>query len=241
MSNEDDPTNVPAGSLDLQFPSFPQWEIVEGAGFERPEVAALCSIWAVSGTQRELAGTGWLVAPAVVLTAAHVVCDARERGATALALTFVRGPERSVSVDACQLAGTVEEKDILDAAALPLTEALDLTPLAIQPGPATLGTAVIAGFPRHSSVAPGTLVRHRGAFQRPPERPELVLHQVETRKGHSGAPMVDVSTGTPRAISIHVGGFDRNPLSGEAKYAKHNLALVFEGPLLAWLLAQLEA
>jgi V8-like Glu-specific endopeptidase len=94
--------------------------------------------------------------------------------------------------------------------------------------------------PGYPLLAGGSLVTHEATAVLPGDS-GLLLHQADTKEGHSGAPVL--LSGVPAAqravIALHIHGFKANPF--EAQFPAHNVALVINEEMNTFIRAHVDA
>ena len=217
------------------FPGLdPRWHRVEDAKLTISPWASLCAVRVTEGGVVRLAGTGWLAGPATVITAAHVVAGGtRGNGDRSFEVKFP-GPGPAIPAHDAHVheryRGDVTAPfDPFDVAALRIAPpGLDRLP--IVDGAPTEASVEVAGYPQ---LEQGVLVTHQGRAFRPDDR--LVLHNVDTKEGHSGAPVL--LAGPARrdrvVIALHIHGFAANPFKHD--FPDQNVALAIEHEIAAFI------
>ena len=167
-------------------PGGPRWTPVPASALHVKPYLQICDILAVSGGQPINRGTGWLCAPGVIATAAHVVygadsCRVRWSSSQQVHQTdfFAIHPSylpglRASHVDLAKITGVPSPHDPLE----PLLEA----------GP----TVSAVGFQN------GVLVEHAGNAK---VVPPYLGHRADTDVGHSGCPLLFGE----KVLALHVG------------------------------------
>lgn len=182
-------------------------------------------------------GTGWLVSPCTLVTAAHVVDAWRgAAGRHEIVVEFRRlGREfrpMEIRLHDAFVAGAGEYYDPLDVAAIRI-EDTGLDPLPISSPQAGSARVELAGFPRFDRWADSYVTQH-GTMIRPDEDENILLYPIDSKGGHSGAPIVvDAGTSSAVAIGIHVWPFEGNPYSD--RYPRHNVGLALNRPMVEFL------
>jgi uncharacterized membrane protein required for colicin V production len=152
-----------------------------------PEVrAASSSVVRVLGTACGLgvSGSGWVAAPGIVVTNAHVVAGEDD---TAVAFS-----------DGARLDADPVAFDTLNDLALLRVDGLDAPPLPIAEAPARGEQGAVVGFPENGPLAfsaarLGTtaFANSEDSYGRGPVRRELTALRGEVRSGNSGGPVID--------------------------------------------------
>lgn len=227
--------------LAADFPGVnPRWHAVEQARLAMAPWSSICAISITQGGSVQLAGTGWLAGPETVITAAHVIAGV-SRGNDSLGYE-VKFPGISAAFTA--LDARYHERYRGNANSL--FDTFDIAALRIAP-PGLAGLAIadnvpadafveVAGYP---SIEQGRLVTHESRALRLSDG--VVLHEADTKEGHSGAPvLITRGSGESRAvIALHIHGFKANP--DESRFPSHNVALAIESELAAFVRAHLDA
>lgn len=185
---EDPATDIPRGWS--YHPLGPRWTAVGSAELAAVPFARICQLIALEGRTIVSRGTGWLCAPGIIATAAHVLeradrCEVLWAGSAERHLTssFALHPRyaterRGSEVDVARLKAVPTPGGAIGRA---------------DPGG---GAVTAAGFQN------GVLVRHEG--------PSTVVgpylgHAADTAGGHSGGPILVGAS----AVALHLGTSDR--------------------------------
>ncbi len=210
----------------------PAWRDVTPTEMKRLPWAAICHVRISDGLDVLSTGTGWLAGERTVVTAAHVVRPFLGTRGTDVTAIFPSGGRTSRAIDILVHPTYSPDRsrtlDPFDVAVLRMSEPSG-NPLQCDRPPATQGLVEIAGFP---ATVEQQFVTQTGPMVCPAA--DVLLHQVDTSEGHSGAPVV-LRTGSTDGvvIAIHVYGFNANPYS--QAYPAHNVALALTAELLAFL------
>jgi protease YdgD len=201
----------------------------------------------IGGYRSRAECSGTLVAPDIVITAAHCVVDAWKaapvplhdihfvaglRGgsylahATAKCLHFFPGyelPEKALSASAADTYASVQREGT-DVVAIVLKDKLDIAPVPIaKPGDAEPGLSLIyAGYPADRRYV---LSAHFGCRLLSVERdPPLWLHDCDTQPASSGGPVLTKVGGELQLAAVNIAsGDDANvavPIAGQAELAR---------------------
>jgi hypothetical protein len=143
------------------------------------------------------AGTGFIVGPDLVVTAAHVVEDFES-----MVVTMIDGEER--------LGQTIGYAPGQDAALIRLTESVDIEPLTWSEQTPRVGFDIsVLGYPLNLdlSVTAGTIsgVGRTILFPNGEQIPNVMQTDALTNPGNSGGPWLDE---TGRVIGLHIAGRD---------------------------------
>jgi hypothetical protein len=227
-------------TLDVPGGGPPEWSDVTPAQLGSLPWMSICEVRVKSGSQFFAQGTAWLAGRRTLLTAAHVVrlCDGDLTCPVRL-----RFPSRPEAVAVMQIEphplarahlDDSGDLDPFDVCALRVAEDSGV-PLAMSPPIQDIGTVEVAGFPFELA---GGFVTHVAGMIRPDA--QLLLHQVHTRSGHSGAPLL-LRNGSAwgLAIGIHVHGTDRNPY--KVTLPGHNVAIALVDDVLDFARAWVQA
>ncbi|QBE66043.1 trypsin-like serine peptidase [Pseudoduganella lutea] len=221
---------------------LPGWKPVPALSFASVPFCSICTVEIIENGHSEPVGTGWLAGPATVITAGHVIeRDDRGNGRRAFAVRF---PGESAPITVLDAKVHAQFGNSGPAA----FDQFDIAALAIAPTgrPALLISSPggdieveVPGYPNPGGIEPGTLFTHRA--QAATHSPRVLLHAVDTARGHSGAPVLQVSgnTLTGTVIALHTQGHAANP-DAEA-HPRHNVALVLAGALEEFIQAHLAA
>jgi S1-C subfamily serine protease len=152
-----------------------------------PEVkAAQASVYRVLGTACGLGveGSGWMAAPGLVVTNAHVVAGEED--------TTVN------TDDGARFDATPVHFDARNDLAVLRVGGLDNRPLGLVPDPASGTAGAVLGFPGNgpftispARIGPTGTVISQDAYGRGPLPRELTALRGEIRSGNSGGPVVD--------------------------------------------------
>lgn len=224
------------------FPGIdPRWRQIVDEDLRTAPWASICAVGIVDHGRVRPAGTGWLAGPTTVITAAHVVTElGGSAGDLGLQVSF---PAAAAPVDVTDIhvhelyRGDIDSRfDPFDIAALRI-ERVEHAPLPIASALPSDATVEVPGYP---FLAGGSLVTHEATAVLP-DGSGLLLHQADTKDGHSGAPVL-LSGGSPvqrAVIALHIHGFKANPFA--AQFPAHNVALVIDEEMNAFVRAHLGA
>src|SRR5207253_5874558 len=176
-----DPFPSIAGPLSPVAPPDPR--LLRSPGVRRASPSVVRVLGTACGLQ--IAGSGWVAAPSLVVTAAHVVAGQTD--------TVVEAAGSSMRIHA-----TVVAFDTRNDVAILRVQALGLRPLKIV-APKS-GTAVaIVGYPENGPlsavpgrIGPTTEVLSEDAYGHGPVAREITSVRGNVRHGNSGGPTVDV-------------------------------------------------
>lgn len=234
--------STPVDSFETQdyAGSRPIWSPINAATVRTLPWNALCSIRILDGNNvTYAAGTGWAAGLHTIITAAHVIA-LPIRGKNDLRAQVKFPSDNSTTIATAQIfhkdyTGNVNQYfDPHDIAALRIpTSAPSVLTLGRPPSTPTNGR--IGGFP---NLANGTMVAHQNLLIPIDINKNILLHKIETERGHSGAP-VFLPTSDNQVVGIHVHGWAGNPYDDQ--WPTHNVALAMNRVLAQFIVDHVEA
>jgi glutamyl endopeptidase len=192
---------------------------------DAPPYRRICKLELFYRSTARQEGTGWLAAPRVIVTAAHLVASRFYGAALAARARFpdgtveVRNPKAFLANTGWHEKGAMD----YDIGAIMLRDPISdpLAWRAASPTELLRRLHEIAGFPRGS----GILVAHSGALV--PSGGRQVFYDIDTEDGQSGSPIL--RTGDGVIVGLHN--------TDSAVRPDKNAGIVFDGPAAALLTA----
>jgi V8-like Glu-specific endopeptidase len=200
------------------------WTIITENALRNGPYNCICNIIVIDRLDQPFSGTGWLLYPDTIATAAHVIrSPAISKPIKSVRIKFPDTPQ-DIEIDPANVRihpsfDEDEEFSVYDIALLRLSNPLPSclstkTPVTLSP------TLEVPGFQDgHLVTDTGWAVRKilRG-------RPVL-LYEVYTEEGHSGAPVIEHTADGPVVIGSHVLSYLQSPFKQEHPFYNCGLAL----------------
>jgi len=223
--------------LDIVGLEGPQWVDVTSDQLTQLPWSSVAQVDVMEGTSVVSRGTAWLASQHALVTAAHVVDLPRRPAEPREIIVKFRSSNIDLIAEEIEVHSSYVFKgdspyDLFDLAVIRINDT-GLPSLKFSSQSIGQAQVELAGFPQWQTWT-DHFVTHSGPMIRPNRDKNIILYQVDTKGGHSGAPVV-VDSGSADAvvIGIHVQPFGGNPYSDI--YPRHNVGLVLNQDLVTFI------